>query len=90
MEHVRQSSTAAYRALLQLQPNTPAKVAFAWSIAAGPALGRAGTVQFAAGTLRVLARDASWLREIRRARPVIAERLAQLLGPDVVQRIVIE
>ena len=42
------------------------------------------------GTLRIQARDAAWLREIRRARPVIAERLAVLLGADVVRKIEIE
>jgi hypothetical protein len=91
MEPIRQSATRALQTLLAGQPTTPAKVAFAWRMAAGPALGRAGIPQWSeGGTLRVRARDAAWLREIRHARPVIAERLAQLLGPDVVRRIVVE
>jgi hypothetical protein len=91
MHRLHQTATRAFRALLTNQPNTPAKIAFAWSMAAGPALGRAGAAEWSAdGTLHVHARDAAWLREMRRARPVIAERLAQLLGPDVVRKIVID
>ncbi len=91
MQPLQQSATRALRALLSTQPTTQAKIAFAWRMAAGPALSRAGTPQWSDnGTLRVRARDAAWLREIRHARPVIAERLTQLLGPDVVRRIVME
>jgi hypothetical protein len=91
MDRLHQTATRACRALLDNQPNTPAKIAFAWSMAAGPALGRAGSAEWSTdGTLRVRARDAAWLREMRRARPIITERLAQLLGPGVVRRIVIE
>jgi hypothetical protein len=91
MDGLQQTAARAFRELLINQPNTPAKVAFAWSIAAGPALGRAGAAEWAAdGTLRVRARDAAWRREIRRARPIIAERLARLLGPGVVRTIVID
>ena len=79
------------RDILDRQPTTPGKVAFAWQLAAGPALGRAGTPDWSAdGTLRVRARDQAWLREIRRARPIITERLRQLLGPDAVRKLVIE
>lgn len=91
MHPVQQTATRAYQQLLANQPTTAAKVAFAWRIATGPALGRAGVPRWSPdGTLRIRARDAAWLREIRRARPVIAERLAVLLGADVVKRIVIE
>jgi hypothetical protein len=38
----------------------------------------------------VRARDAAWRREVAAARPIIAERLKQLLGADVVKRIEIE
>lgn len=91
MQPVRSAASRAYQSLLANQPTTPAKVAFAWQIAAGPALGRAGSPRWSGdGTLHVTARDAAWLREIRRARPIIAERLAALLGADVVRKIVIE
>jgi hypothetical protein len=91
MEPLQRSATVALRLLLDAQPTSPAKVAFAWHIAAGPALGRAGTPQWSEdGTLRVSARDAAWRRELQHARPIVAERLAQLLGPDVVRKIVVD
>ena len=91
MRPAQTTATQAYRALLAAHPTTAAKIAFAWHLAAGPALGRAGTAAWTPdGTLRVRARDAAWLREMRRARPIITERLNELLGAGVVQRIVIE
>jgi hypothetical protein len=73
------------------QPPTPGKVALAWHVAAGPALGRAGTPRWTPdGTLRIVARDKAWAREIARARPVITERLRQVLGPDVVTRLIVD
>ena len=91
MEPLNSTATRALRTLLAGQPTTEAKVTFAWQIAAGPALGRAATVSWSGdGVLRVSARTAAWCQEIRRARPVIAERLTSLLGPDVVRRLVID
>ena len=91
MEPLQRTATRAIHDLLETQPTTPGKVAFAWHIAAGPALARAGRPEWSEdGTLRIRARDAVWLRELRHARPVIAERLAELLGRDVVRRLVIE
>jgi hypothetical protein len=81
---------SALRQLLDAQPTTDAKVAFAWTIAAGPSLARAATVSWAAnGTLFVRPRTDVWRREIVRARPVIARRVNALLGPGVVQRIAV-
>jgi hypothetical protein len=92
MQQVQSTAMRAYRSLLASQPLTPGKVAFAWTLAAGPALGRAGTPSYllTSRTLVVRARDTAWLREIRRARPIVAERLTHLLGPDAIHRIVIE
>jgi len=91
MQRVQTTAMRAYQHLLDAQPLTAGKVAFAWTLAAGPALGRAGSPRWSEdGTLVVRARDAAWLSEIRHARPIIAERLAQLLGPRAVRRIVIE
>lgn len=87
---VRDTATAALRTLLVDQPTTAAKVAFAWQIAAGAAMVRAAEIAWSPdGTLRVTARDAAWRREIQHARPVIARRLGDLLGADVVRAIVI-
>jgi len=91
MERLQRTAARALGDLLQKQPTTPAKVAFAWQLAAGPALGRAGTAEWSDdGTLRIRARDEAWLREIRRSRPIVVERMTQLLGPGVVRKIVIE
>jgi hypothetical protein len=91
MRRLQGAAARAYQDLLAAQPTTPAKVAFAWRVAAGPVLGRAATTRWTDdGTLSVLARDAAWRREIGRARPLIADRLAQLLGPGVVRRIEIQ
>jgi hypothetical protein len=91
MQRLQVAAARALQELLARQPTTAAKVAFAWRIAAGPALGRAAISRWEEdGTLSVHARDAAWLAEIRRARPIISERLTQLLGPGVVRRFVIE
>ncbi len=91
MESLQHAATPALRALLSRQPNTPAKVAFAWQLAAGPALARACAVTWTPdGMLRIRARDAAWRQEVRRGRAIVAERLAQVLGPEVVRKIEIE
>jgi hypothetical protein len=91
MEPLQHTATVAMRSLLDGQPTSPAKIAFAWRLAAGPALGRAGDPNWSTdGTLRIRARDATWRREIQHARPIVMERLTQLLGPGVVRQIVVE
>jgi len=90
MEPLNATAARALKTLLSDQPTTEAKVAFAWQIAAGPALGRAATLRWSDdGTLSVRASTEAWTKEIRRARPMIRERLSHLLGPDVVRRLVI-
>jgi hypothetical protein len=90
MQSVRNTATAVLRTLLQDQPTTAAKVTFAWQIAAGTALSRAAECSWSEdGILVIRTRDAAWKREIQRARPLIAHRLGELLGPDVVRSIVI-
>jgi hypothetical protein len=91
MQSIAHWSTAALRAVLAAQPTSAGKIAFAWQIAAGPALARNGVPHWSEdGILRIDARDAAWGRELRRARPVIIERLTALLGPDIVRRLVID
>jgi hypothetical protein len=90
MEPLHGVASTTLRSLLHQQPTSPGKVMFAWRVAAGPALGRAGAAELATGgTLRVRARDEAWRRELQRARPVILERLRHLLGDDTVRKIVI-
>ncbi len=82
---------AVLEALLAGQPLTSAKVEFAWKLSVGPALARATRVsRDADGTLRVRAADAHWHREVQRAIPLIAGRLARLLGPGTVTRFAVE
>lgn len=77
--------------MLSTQPETPAKLTFAWQVAAGPAIGRATTVtKLDDGRLHVLARSDAWRREIARGRPMLVERLRQLLGADAIRGLVIE
>jgi predicted nucleic acid-binding Zn ribbon protein len=92
VQAVQKASMPALRELLAGQPTTAGKVAFAWQVAAGPAMGRAARVTWMAeqAALRVTARDAAWLAEIRRARPIVLERLQGLLGAGVVDRLIIE
>ena len=75
--------TTTVSALLARQPLTPAKIAFAWQIAVGPALARATSVSCERGVLRVRSSDTRWMREVERSRPMILERLRSLLGPAV-------
>ena len=91
MKALQHTTTAALQELLANQPTTPAKVVFAWQIAAGSALARAGDPRWSGdGTLRVRARNGQWAREIQHARAVIAERMNHLLGPGVVHKIIVD
>ena len=91
MKRLDQTAVSALKTMLETQPTTDAKVSFAWTIAAGPTLARAATVSWSeGGTLRVVARTEAWRQELSRARPLIARRVADLVGQDVVRRITIE
>jgi hypothetical protein len=91
MQSVRDTATTVLRTLLHDQPTTPAKVIFAWQMAAGATLSRVTDCTWTTdGTLRVSARTSAWQREIHRARPMLTERLRHLLGPDIVRKIVVQ
>jgi predicted nucleic acid-binding Zn ribbon protein len=90
VQSLQQTSMSVVRRLLSEQPTTPAKVAFAWQVAAGAALARNGSPEWRHdGTLRVRAKSAAWHRELAMNRGVILERLAEILGRGVVMRIVV-
>jgi hypothetical protein len=90
MESLQQTAARVLGPLLDSQPLSPGKVSFAWTIAAGPALSRAGSARWTPdGILRIRARSTPWRLELERARPMVAERLKQLLGADAVRRIII-
>ncbi len=74
--------------LLRNAPLSSEKVAFAWRAAVGPAMARASSVRLSGdGVIEVACADDHWRREIRRSLPIIRERLAALLGVEVVRRI---
>jgi len=73
--------------IIRRQPASKEKTSFAWSMAVGPALARATTVELRDRTLRVSARDQRWAREVERAHHTILARLQHLLGRDAVEGI---
>jgi hypothetical protein len=86
----RECVPLALGALLERQPLTPAKLAFAWQMAVGPALARQTSVRADGSVLRVQSRDARWCREVERSRAVIIERLHTFLGSHVVSELICE
>lgn len=78
-------ATAVVAEIIRRQPPSPARTTFAWSVAVGPALARATTVELRNHNLIVMARDARWQRELERARDTILLRVQLLLGKDVVK-----
>jgi hypothetical protein len=92
MESLQRTASHALRTLLDGQPVTPAKMRFVWTLAAGAALARATDVRWREGdgVLVVRAHSENWRRELRRARPLLTERVRELAGREVVRRIQIE
>ncbi|MEO7135783.1 MAG: DUF721 domain-containing protein [Vicinamibacterales bacterium] len=69
-------------------PLTDEKVAFAWRLTVGPALGKATSVRLAAdGTLYVTADSQAWNDAIRASIGMIRSRLAHYLGDHTIKRI---
>lgn len=69
-------------------PLTDDKVAFAWRITVGPALGKATSVRLGSdGTLYVTADSKAWNDSLRASIGMIRSRLAHYLGEDTVKRI---
>ena len=91
MEPIGASAQRMLRTVLAAQPPGPARSLFAWKMAAGPAMARATDATWREdGTLVVRATNEAWTRELRRARPVLTDRVRLLLADDSVRRIVIE
>ena len=87
MRPIQTLAGAVLAEILHRQPASPARTAFAWQIAVGPALARATTVGLENGVLHVSATDPRWLKEIDRARGAILPKLQHLLGPNAVTKI---
>jgi predicted nucleic acid-binding Zn ribbon protein len=74
------------RAILDQQPLTEAKIRFAWRLSAGPTLAASTSVSWSEDRrLRVAVKSDEWRRELLRARPLILERLRELVGKDAVK-----
>ena len=74
--------------VIRKAPLTDEKVAFAWRLAVGPALGKATTVRLGSnGTLYVKADAPAWNDAIGKSLGLIRSRLAHYLGDDAIQRI---
>lgn len=82
-------ATQSIRDMLARQPLSEAKVVFAWRVTAGPAFSRAAKATFADGTLSIRTPSAAWRKEIERAAPLLKERLAGLLGKNIVRWLVV-
>jgi predicted nucleic acid-binding Zn ribbon protein len=84
MQPLQSFAPAVLADLVRRQPASAARTAFAWSIAAGPALARAATVEARDRVLLVTAKDARWSREIERSAATLLARVQALLGPTEV------
>jgi hypothetical protein len=80
-------ATSVLAEILRRQPASKERTAFAWSIAVGPALARATTVDLRNARLCVTVRDPRWALEIERANDTILKRVQLLLGPEAVKGI---
>ncbi len=74
--------------VLRKAPLTPEKVSFAWRAAVGPAVGRVSSVRLGeGGVLHVTVTEPHWGPAIAKSSALILQRLASLLGPEVVTRL---
>jgi predicted nucleic acid-binding Zn ribbon protein len=82
---VQQIASGVLGDVIRRQRPSPARTAFAWSVAVGPALARATTVELRDRVLIVTPKDARWTRELERAADTILGRVQLLVGPEVQQ-----
>jgi predicted nucleic acid-binding Zn ribbon protein len=80
-------ATGVLAEIIRRQPPTPARTAFAWSVAVGPALARSTTATLRGTVLTVRTRDPRWAKEVERGRDTILKRMQHLLGGECVVRI---
>jgi predicted nucleic acid-binding Zn ribbon protein len=83
VEPVQSFSAAVLADVIRRQPPSSARTAFAWSVAAGPAMARAASVEARNGVLVVSPKDARWAREIERSSATLLSRVQTLLGREV-------
>ena len=91
MESLNGAAQAVLRHLLEEQPTTPAKIAFAWKMVAGAAIARATEITMRAeGAVVIRARDDAWRRAVRQAKPLLLRRMQDLLGAGAIRRLDVE
>jgi predicted nucleic acid-binding Zn ribbon protein len=84
---VQNIAPAVLAEIIRRQHPSSGRTAFAWSVAVGPALARATTVDLREGILYVTPKDDRWTRELARSRDTVLTRLQGLLGADAVKGI---
>lgn len=90
MQPINTAAATTLKSILDRQPLSEAKVAFAWRIAAGATLAAATSITWSDdGRLCVTARSEEWRRELVRARPLVLHRLRELIGPDGIKGLTI-
>ncbi len=91
MERLDRAAAKAVASLIDAQPMSDGKLALAWRVAAGAALARQVQVCWCPdGTIEARVLHSEWLQVVRRARPMLLERLRHLLGPDAARRLKID
>jgi hypothetical protein len=89
MQPIAHAIPRAIAELLKNAPLSPGKVEFAWKTIVGPAMERGTSVRLEGHKLLVEARTGAWAREVSRSSHVILRRMELLLGPDVVQELIV-
>ena len=80
---VQNIASGVLAGIIRRQPASRERTSFAWSVVAGPAVGRATTVDLRGGILYVTPKDSRWARELHRAGDTLLTRLQALLGPEL-------
>jgi predicted nucleic acid-binding Zn ribbon protein len=89
MESLVHAMPLALAHLLRNTPMSRGKIEFAWKAVVGPAIDRGTAVHLEGRVLYVDAKTAAWAREVSRSSALILTRLQALLGPDVIQELMI-
>jgi predicted nucleic acid-binding Zn ribbon protein len=88
MEPLQHFVNAAIASIVRPAPLSAEKVLFAWRLAVGPALARATRVTLSdTGAVEAAVDTQHWGDELERSAPLVLERMRNLIGEDVVNRI---